>query len=109
MRSNDLENALIERLDKYFQNTAKDYVIKESSDIPHLILTIEMTIYNFFVVRVSIERNTVFSSIVQSGFLLPLLKNSLSDSDLDQMPEQLDKEIRLRIPDKYLKAKGWLR
>lgn len=107
MRSDDLEDALIERLDEYFKNAVKDYVVKESTNTPFLLLTIEMTLYNYFVVRVTIEKNTMFFSVVQSGFQLQLFKAPLSDSELNMASVTLDKEVRLRIPDKYLQAKGW--
>jgi len=107
MQSNDLEDLLIDKLDNYFKGAVKDYVIKESIDTPFLQLTIEMTIYNYFVLRVTIEKNTMFFSIVQSGFLLLLYRAPLTDSELNNAPPTLDKEIRLRIPDKYLKEKGW--
>jgi len=107
MRSDDLEDFLIEKLDEHFKDAVKDYVVKESTDNPFLQLTIEMTLYNYFVVRVAIEKNTMFFSIVQSGFQLQLLKVPLSDSELRVAPAALDQEVRLRIPDKYLQAKGW--
>lgn len=107
MRSDDLEDALIKVLNQHFNNAVKDYVVKESTDVPFLQLAIEMTLYNYFVVKVTIEKNTMFFSIVQSGFQLPLFKAPLSDSELKMAPTTLDKEIRLRIPDKYLQAKGW--
>ena len=107
MRSDDLEDALIKVLNQHFNNAVKDYVVKESTGVPFLQLAIEMTLYNYFVVKVTIEKNTMFFSIVQSGFQLPLFKAPLSDSEINLAPATLDKEIRLRIPDKYLQAKGW--
>lgn len=107
MRSDDLEDSLIKNLGKHFKDAVKDFVVKESTETPFLQLIIEMTIYNFFVVRVAIEKNTMFFSIVQSGFQLPLLRVALSDTELQVAPATLDKEIRLRIPDKYLRQKGW--
>lgn len=107
MRNDDLEDILIDKLDKHFKNAVKDYVVKESTDTPFLQLTIEMTLYNYFVVRVRIEKNTMFFSINQSGFQLQLFQSPLSDSELNVAPSVLDNEVRLRIPDKYLQAKGW--
>lgn len=107
MQNDDLENALIDELDNHFKDAVKDYVIKESTDTPFLQLILETTLYNYFVVRVAIEKNTIFFSIVQSGFQLQLFKAPLSDGELKAVPALLDKEVRLRIPDKYLQAKGW--
>lgn len=107
MRSDDLEDVLIDKLDEHFKGAVKDYVVKESTDTPFLQLTLEMTLYNYFVVRVTVEKNTMFFSVVQSGFLLQLFNSQLSDSEINTFPSKLEKEIRLRIPDKYLQAKGW--
>lgn len=107
MRSDDLEDALIESLDEHFKDAVRNYVVKESTDNPFLHLIVEMTLYNYFVVRATVEKNTIFFSIVQSGFQLHLLKAPLSDSNLKTVRAALDQEVRLRIPDKYLQAKGW--
>ncbi|MEJ2046169.1 MAG: hypothetical protein P8X89_23175 [Reinekea sp.] len=107
MRNEDLEGMLINKFDQYFQKIAKDYVVKSSTNTPFLEMTIEMTLYNYCIVRVSVEKSTIFFSIVQSGFLLQLFKTSLSEDDLDAALLTLANEVKLRIPDKYLQAKGW--
>ncbi len=107
MQSNDLEDVLINRLDQHFKAAVKDFVVQEATDVPFLQLTIEMTLYNYFVLRVTVEKNTMFFSIVQSGFQLQLLKFSVSENNLKLAPQLLEEEVRLRIPDKYLQAKGW--
>lgn len=107
MLSNQLEDILIENIDQQFKDAARDYVIKESTDTPFLQVTLEMTLYNYFVVRASIEKNTIFFSIIQSGFQFSLLDAPLSESSLKKALSNLSHEIKLRIPDKYLEAKGW--
>lgn len=107
MLSNQLEYILIESIDEQFKNAAKDYVIKESTDTPFLQVVLEMTLYNYFVVRASVEKNTIFFSILQSGFQFSLLDAPLSDGTLKYVLSNLSDEVKLRIPEKYLKAKGW--
>ena len=107
MRSVDLENALIDKMEDYFGASAREYIVKESTDIPFLQLTLEMTLYNYIVIRVAIERSTMFFSINQSGYQLPIMHCPLSVASLSNIIQQLDQEIRLRIPDKYLDAKGF--
>ncbi|MEJ2065443.1 MAG: hypothetical protein P8X74_19550 [Reinekea sp.] len=107
MRNEDLEDMLINKFDQYFQKIAKDYVVKSSTNTPFLEMIIEMTLYNYYIVRVNVEKSTIFFSIVQSGFLLQLFKTSLSEDDLDAALLTLANEVKLRIPDKYLQAKGW--
>ena len=107
MRSDVVEDSIIEELDEYFKHAVRDFVVKESSNTPALQVTLEMTLYNYFVVRVTVEKGVVFFSIVQSGFLFKLFKLELSEENLKIAPKKLDEEIKLRIPDKYLDAKGW--
>lgn len=107
MLTDNLEDVLIDKLSAHFKGAAKDYVVKESTDIPFLQLIIELTVYNYYVIRVSAEKSTIFFSILQSGYQLPLFNIQLSDSELQKAPLTLEKEVRLRIPDKYLQAKGW--
>lgn len=107
MPNSNIGDEMVEYLDHYFGCPAKDYVIRESTATPYIQLIMEFTVYNYFVVRLTVEKNTMFFSIFQSGNELPLLKSALSIESLDSTIKNLDEEIRLRIPDKYLQAKGW--
>tara|TARA_B100001093_G_C26740583_1_gene976469 strand:- start:115 stop:450 length:336 start_codon:yes stop_codon:yes gene_type:complete len=107
MRIDKLKKELINKVDEHFKNAATDYVIKESSDIPHAILRIDITFYNYCIVTLVVEKETLFFSINQSGFCFRLMKLDLTDPTLDRFCDELENEIRLRIPDKYLVAKGW--
>ena len=107
MRSVDIEDALIKEMESYFETSAKDYVVKKSTDIPFLQLTLEITLYNYVVIRATIEKETMFFSINQSGYQLPIMNCPLSVTSLSNTIYQLDQEVRLRIPDKYLNAKGF--
>ena len=107
MQSEILEDKLIEILDSHFGQAVNDFVVKESSDIPALQLVIEMSLYNYFVVRAFVEKRTISLSILQSGFQFKLFSISMIDESIDSIPAKLEEEVRLRIPDKYLTAKGW--
>ncbi|GGB22093.1 hypothetical protein [Agarivorans gilvus] len=107
MRSEVVEDELIGKIDSYFKEAVRDFVVTDSSDMPILQLNIEMSLYNYFVVRATIEKGMMFFSIVQSGFLFKLFKLELTEKNLELVPKMLDEEVRLRIPDKYLSAKNW--
>lgn len=106
-KSDQLKDILIKKLNEHFGERAQGYVVKLSTDIPFLQLEIDVILYNYFLVRVSIERQAVYLAVAESQVVLRLLKLALSDSNLDDFAAMLDKETRLRIPDKYLEAKGW--
>ncbi len=101
------EDTLIGALDQHFKKAARDYVVKESTDTPTLQIVIEMTLYNYYVIRLFVDKSTVFCSIIQSGFQFPLIKSPLQESELQVMAQRLEHEVKLRIPDKYLAEKGW--
>lgn len=107
MQCDQLEDLIINKLDNYFNKAIKDYFIKESTDLPSLQLVMEMNIYNYYVIRITVEKGILFASIVESGFLMDLFKFQISEETLEDLAQNLDSEIRLRIPDKYLIAKGW--
>ncbi len=55
------------------------------------------------------ERNSLFFSEVSKGISCSLLSRKVSYPDLIDTLAEIDEEVRLRIPDKYLVAKGWQR
>jgi frataxin-like iron-binding protein CyaY len=108
MQSDHIEDLVIDNIKNHFGNAVKDFVIKSSTDIPFTNIVIEMSLYNYCVININVEKSTIFASIMQSGFHFSIFKDQLTESNLLQLPKHLEHEIKLRIPDKYLKAKGWI-
>lgn len=108
MRARELEDYLICILDKQFQSAVSDYVISDKSDDPHTRLHLEATLYDFLVLDVLVERGAIFFALCESSIKIRLFNVPLSDLGMiERAPLRLDSEVRLRIPDKYLVAKGW--
>lgn len=114
MQQNSLEDVLIDELSEHFKSTVKSYVVKRATDVPHTEILIRFIAYEYFVIDLLIEKNKIFFSIKEGDVVLKLVKSNLKEShEMDKnrigvlVLDELNKEIRLRIPDKYLVAKGW--
>ncbi len=88
-----------------------DFTIVELYDIPaHRDFSIDFVAYNYLFVRLSYSNGSFGCSIV-SGKYRTYLKNSQKrwdNTNFDVFFKELKRELELRIPDEYLKAKGWL-
>jgi len=72
---------------------------------------IKFVAYNYFVVVFNYERDIIGCSIEQgssSYITLSESKDCYSDNNLDVFLKNIIKDLELRIPDKFLKAHGWL-
>lgn len=107
MLSDQCEKMLIRGVKSHFGQSASAIMVSETTDNPYLQLKVELSLYNFVQLRIFVEKRTIFYSINQSGVQFPLFKIELNQKlFIDSLPD-LEKEVRLRIPDKYLKAKGY--
>ncbi len=117
-KSEELEDLIINQLDNYFKDAIDCFTIEEYEKRPWAEICIRTRLYNYIPLRIMVERNEIFFSIIQAENDLTLLKRDLgkfisSGYDLSSIEwecvlKQLEQEVKLRIPDKYLKAKGWL-
>lgn len=113
MQLNEFKKDVIREIKQYFSKKAADFVVKRIAGEPRLEIEIEFSIYGYFVIGILIEKSTIFFTIREGGIGLKLLKSPLLSEPGEKAREiiglsaleQLDREIRLRIPDKYLQEK----
>lgn len=90
--------------------------MKESVDSPYLSIRANLSFYNYCVVVMHIEHGGVSFWWYLSEAVFELTRASVLVGDTGKNMErigvktltELDREIRLRVPDKFLSAKGWL-
>ena len=86
-------------------------IIDDVSDTPHYrTFTMCFLMYDYIHVFINYTRGAIACS-VRDGDCYVFLKNSqkeYSKMDIDQFVEELQQEVKLRIPDKYLKAHGYM-
>lgn len=77
----------------------------------HHSFKIRFLAYNYFAVVFQYDLDIIGCHIVfGDGINISLIegKHCLSDTEIDKYLLDVKKEIELRIPDKYLKDKGWI-
>jgi hypothetical protein len=95
---------------KHFGNKVKSFVLSSGFDSPHTEFCVRFYIYNFYIVRFCYDRGCIGFSICLNNIQIPLDNSQkwYDKADLDIFCAELDEQIRLRIPDKYLAHFGWL-
>ena len=81
-----------------------------NDDVNHRAFSIDFEAYNYFVIRLNYDKGRFGCNII-FGEKLIALNNSQEwwdEADFDVFFMELQKELELRIPDKYLQAHGWL-
>lgn len=116
MQSNEFGREISREIKRFFGDRALDFVIRRVVLAPFLEVEMDFSLYGYFVARLNIERRTVFFSLREGDIGFGLVEAALlSDPDVasaerigTETLQALDWNVRLRIPDKYLVAKGWL-
>lgn len=106
-----IEYELQTLLSNYFGDRIGSFTISGQRNKPFVALHMEFTVYNFYNIILNYERGS-FGCAIRGGnnigIALPNSQKWYEQADLDVFVKELDKEIRLRIPDKYLEHYGWL-
>jgi len=107
---NQLSKSLAEGLVRHFGKKCNDVCVKKKTDAPMGYFMIDFTLFDYFVV-ICEYRQGLISFSIPFGTSLIHLKNvqaKADDLDMKKLLSVLEAEIVLRIPDKYLQAKGWV-
>jgi len=107
---NKLSKGIIVGLANQFGKKCSDICVKGKKVAPKGYFCIDFVLYDYIVVICEYKQG-LLSFFIPSGSSIIRLKNVYADensSDIKKLLADLDNEITLRIPDKYLKAKGWV-
>ncbi|MEI3604977.1 hypothetical protein SPD48_04675 [Pseudogracilibacillus sp. SE30717A] len=112
MQNNSCETIiddLIENLESYFDEKVEDFVILDKTNVPYVMFNIRFTMYKYFNVILNYDRGAYGCAII-NGDLGIDLENSqqwYDIADMDVFLQELEQQIELRIPDKFLEYHGW--
>ena len=100
-------------LDRVFKDKIDDILIYDIVDEPnHQTFKLDFKAYDYFTIEFDYENDLCeFFIALTKEVKLSLTKEPAVYSqitDLDSYLKEIMTEIELRIPDKFLKAKGWL-
>jgi hypothetical protein len=115
MEGNVLEDDVCRDLLKFFGARVDSICVKEGAGHHQPNIEVSFTLYDFLSLVLVVERSTVFIALSEIAAVIPLgsceVRTDTKSGHLAKIEPALllnvDKEIRLRIPDKYLAAKGW--
>ena len=85
-------------------------IFNVNDDVNHREFSIDFEAYNYFVIRLNYDQGRFGCNII-SGERMIALNNSQGwwdEADFGVFFKELQKELEFRIPDKYLRAHGWL-
>ena len=85
-------------------------IFNVDDDVNHRAFSIDFEAYNYFAIRLNYDQGRFGCNII-SGERMIGLNNSQKwwdKANFDIFFVELQKELELRIPDKYLRAHGWL-
>lgn len=85
-------------------------IFNVNDDVNHRAFSVDFEAYSYFVIRLNYDKGR-FGCNILFGEKMIALNNSQEwwdEADFDVFFMELQKELELRIPDKYLQAHGWL-
>ena len=94
-----------------FGERVDDFCISDVSDDGNQrTFSDEFKAYDYFPVRITYEKGRFGCSIVYGDKLISLQNSQQwwDEADFDLFFKELQTELELRIPDKFLEAHGWL-
>lgn len=99
----------IGKFQRYFGNRVKNFSIIRGDDELSNCFRIRFIAYNYYIVSMGSGRGGVSCSISigEYGVGLRSSQQWYEWTDMEVFLREMEREIELRIPDKYLKAYGW--
>ena len=99
----------IETAKKYFGNRVQGFSLYSVTDEPYKMFSLKFHAYEFYVVILNYDRGHFgcYISFGTDAIALESNKEWDDNGDLFDFWADIDEQLKLRIPDKYLIAKGW--
>jgi hypothetical protein len=119
MQAINYAKLVAKQIETFFGSKACDYYIRSADFGPggsaDLRIELEFLAYQSISVVITVERRTIYAAINIGSRMISLSKTAIEfDADVPSIRylgqtflSDLDSELRLRVPDKFLAAKGW--
>ena len=107
----EMAKQVVRSLRNHLGEAVQEFYIEGIDENPnHLNFRVEFAAYNYFWIGLAYERGSFIASIITGDdhMILDGFMTWWEEIDLDDWIPKLAEDLRLRIPDKYLGAKGWL-
>ena len=115
MQLNEMDKkamSLCDKIEENFEERVENLSIYDVVDVPnHHMFKLNFAAYDYFWIQFNYENGLCGFSLVFNDQFGTSLGKRLAYSEItdwDSYLKDIMEEIELRIPDKFLKAKGWL-
>ena len=100
---------IINKLKNYFGNRLEGFSVYSITDEPYTMFSIKFTAYNYFPIIFNYDRGSFGCSISNGGEGVELKSSQTwyDKADINVFLKELQQQIELRIPDKFLEFYGW--
>ncbi|MEI3614488.1 hypothetical protein [Pseudogracilibacillus sp. SO30301A] len=108
-KADNIAMSISKELRNYFNNRVDNISIYNTTDIPYTMFSMSFKAYDYFIIILNYDRGR-FGCAIDGGSAGISLKNSqqwYDKADMDVFLQELEQQIELRIPDKFLEYHGW--
>lgn len=108
--ANETAKEIIRNAKLIFGDRINNITLSSVTDEPYKMFSIKFTLYNYYIIAYNYDRGHFGCSILFGEDTVSLQSNIEWDDECNYEIywKEIDKLVRLRIPDKYLKEYGWL-
>lgn len=107
--ANVMADKIIDELSDQMKKGATNYQIKDiNEDVNNKTFVVEFVAYEYYWIGIYYEKGRITPYIIEGNHIIKMknLSNWWEEMDLSDWVKEMICEIKLRIPDKYLEAKG---
>ena len=111
-RTEQMANDFCDMARRRLGNRVKDFQILDVIDDPNYrSFSVIFEAYNYYIVRMNYDRGSFGCCISTDkyGISLPNSQQWYDKADFNVFFRELQQQLELRIPDKFLRAHGWLK
>lgn len=108
--ANEMAKKIISNAKLIFEDRINNITFSSVTDEPYKMFSIKFTLYNYYIIVYNYDRGHFGCSIIFGDDTVTLQSNVEWDDECNYASywKEIDRLVRLRIPDKYLKEYGWL-
>ncbi|MEI3615032.1 hypothetical protein [Pseudogracilibacillus sp. SO30301A] len=105
-----IQNKVIRELKEYFDDKiTSGFTVLERTDTPYTMFSLSFIAYDYFNVTFNYDRGRFGCYTIVGDKKIPLRNSQqwYDKADMDVFLQELEQQIELRIPDKFLEFHGW--
>lgn len=107
---NEIAKEVIKSAKDVFGNKIDDIMLFNVMEAPaYRSFSVKFALYNYYVLRFNYDRGHFGCCIIFGEYSISVSSTMewAQKSDFNEYWKEIDKQVRLRIPDKFLEANGW--